>query len=36
VPASTVQIASSPETMIAALNIIAEENPEFFRTGGTT
>jgi hypothetical protein len=36
VPPSTVEIASSPETMIAALNIIAEEKPQFFRTGGTT
>ncbi len=35
-PASTVEIASSPETMIVALNIIAEEKAEFFRTGGTT
>jgi hypothetical protein len=36
VPPSTVEIASSPEIMIAALNIIAEEKPEFFRTGGAT
>jgi hypothetical protein len=36
VPASQVEIASSPETMIAALNIIAEDKPQFFRTGGTT
>jgi hypothetical protein len=36
VPASTVEIAPSPETMIAALNIIAEEKPDFFRTGATT
>jgi hypothetical protein len=36
VPQSTVEIASSPEIMIAALNIIAEEKPQFFRTGGTT
>ncbi len=36
VPASAVTVASSPETMIAALNIIAEDKPEFFRTGGTT
>lgn len=36
VPPSTVEITSSPEIMIAALNIIAEEKPEFFRTGGTT
>jgi hypothetical protein len=36
VPRSTVTMASSPETMIAALSIIAEEKPEFFRTGGTT
>ena len=36
VPPSAVDIASSPETMIAALNIIAEEKPQFFRTGGTT
>ena len=28
--------ASSPETMIAALSIIAEDKPQFFRTGGTT
>jgi hypothetical protein len=36
VPASTVQITSSPETMIASLNIIAEDKAEFFRTGATT
>jgi hypothetical protein len=36
VPASTAQITSSPETMIAALNVIAEEKVEYFRTGGTT
>jgi hypothetical protein len=36
VPQSTVGIAPTPETMIAALNIIAEEKPEFFRTGGAT
>lgn len=36
VPASAVEIATSPETMIAALSIIAEEKAEFFRTGGTT
>jgi hypothetical protein len=36
VPPSTVEIASSPETMIAALNIIAEDKPQFFRTGGAT
>jgi hypothetical protein len=36
VPASTVQTTSSPETMIAALNIIAEDQAEFFRTGATT
>jgi hypothetical protein len=36
VPPSTVETASSPETMIAALSLIAEENPGFFRTGGTT
>ena len=33
VPASKVEIASSPETMIEALNLI---DPEFFRTGATT
>jgi hypothetical protein len=36
VPPSTVEIASSPETMIVALNIIAEQKSQFFRTGGTT
>lgn len=36
VPATTVEIAPSPEIMIAALNIIAEEKPQFFHTGGTT
>jgi len=36
VPPSTAQIASSPEAMIAALDIIAQEKPEFYRTGGTT
>ena len=36
VPSSTIEIASSPETMIAALSLIAEEKVEFFRTGGTT
>jgi hypothetical protein len=36
VPPSTVEIAPSPETMIAALNIIAETKPHFFSTGGTT
>lgn len=36
VPASTVQLAPTPETMIAALSLIAEENIEFFRTGATT
>ena len=36
VPPSTVQIAPSPETMIAALNIIADEKPQFFRTGAAT
>jgi hypothetical protein len=36
VPASTAQLTSSPETMIAALGIIAEEKAEFFRTGDAT
>jgi hypothetical protein len=36
VPQSTIVTTSSPETMIAALSLIAEENPEFFHTGGTT
>lgn len=36
VPPSTAQLASTPEIMIAALNIIAEEKSEFFRTGGAT
>jgi hypothetical protein len=36
VPESTVEITSSPEITIAALNIIAAEKPEFFRTGATT
>jgi hypothetical protein len=36
VPPSTVAIASSPETMIAALSIIAEEKAHFFRTGAVT
>jgi hypothetical protein len=36
VPPSTVEISTSPETMIAALNIIAEDKSEFFRTGGAT
>jgi hypothetical protein len=33
VPQSTAEIASSPETMIAALSIIAEDKVQFFRTG---
>ncbi len=36
VPESTVEITPSPEITIAALNTIAAEKPEFFRTGGTT
>jgi hypothetical protein len=36
VPPSTIAIASSPETMIAALSIIAEEKAHFFRTGAVT
>lgn len=36
VPASEAKIASSPEITIAALRVIAENNPEFFRTGATT
>jgi hypothetical protein len=36
VPLSTVEIASSPETIIAALSIIAEEKAQFFRTGAAT
>jgi hypothetical protein len=36
VPQSAVEIASSPETIIAALSIIAEEKAEFFRTGAVT
>lgn len=36
VPASAVMTASTPETMIAALNIIAEDQVEFFRTGAVT
>jgi hypothetical protein len=36
VPTSVASMTSSPETMIAALNIIAEEKTEFFRTGGAT
>jgi hypothetical protein len=36
VPASNAQIASSPETVITALSIIAEEKAEFFRTGAST
>lgn len=36
VPPSTAEIASSPETMIAALSIIAEEKAQFFRTGAVT
>jgi hypothetical protein len=36
VPRSAATLTSSPETMIAALSIIAKEKAEFFRTGGTT
>lgn len=36
VPPPAVEMTSSPETMIAALNIIAEDKAEFFRTGATT
>jgi hypothetical protein len=36
VPQSTVEIASSPETIIAALSIIAEEKVQVFRTGAVT
>jgi hypothetical protein len=36
VPASTSQIAPTPETMVAALSLIAEEKPQFFRTGAAT
>lgn len=36
VPPSAAPITTSPETMIAALNIIAEDKAEFFRTGATT
>jgi hypothetical protein len=36
VPPSTVEVASSPETMIIALSSIAENKPEFFRTGAAT
>jgi hypothetical protein len=36
VPQSTAEIASSPETMIAALSIIAEESIQFFHTGAAT
>jgi hypothetical protein len=36
VPPSAVDIASTPETMIAALAIIAEEKVNFFRTGAVT
>jgi prenyltransferase/squalene oxidase-like repeat protein len=36
VPPSTVDIVSTPETMIAALSIIAEDKVNFFRTGAVT
>ena len=36
VPPSAVQTTSSPETMIAALSLIAEEKAQFFHTGATT
>ena len=36
VPPSTVEIAPSPETMIAALSIIAEDKAQFFRSGAVT
>ena len=34
VPPSATAIAPTPETMIAALSIIADQHPQFFRTGG--
>jgi hypothetical protein len=36
VPPSTVDIVPTPETMIAALSIIAEDKVNFFRTGAVT
>ena len=36
VPRSLASIAESPETMITALNLIADEKAEFFRTGVVT
>jgi len=36
VPPSAVDLASSPETMIAALSILAEDKVHFFRTGAVT
>lgn len=36
VPPSAVTIASTPEITVAALNILAENNPQFFRTGAVT
>jgi hypothetical protein len=36
VPPSTSQMASSPETMIAALSILAEDKPQLFRTGAVS
>lgn len=35
-PRSTAEIASSPETIIAALSLIAEDKVQFFRTGAAT
>jgi hypothetical protein len=36
VPLSTVEVVSTPETMIAALSIIADDKVNFFRTGAVT
>ena len=36
VPASTATITPPPETTILALSLIAEQKPEFFRTGAAT
>ena len=36
VPASTAKIATTPETAVLALSLIAEQNPHFFRTGAAT
>lgn len=36
VPPSTVEIAPSPETMIVALSIVAEDTVQIFRTGAVT